>query len=104
MELCGLGSRRERHGIEVHGIGRVPVRGGMRTAGIEEVDVASEAAACLSDGVIGVQVNLFVFDRAPQSFDEDVVAPAATTVHTDAHLVSPQSCDERCAGEHPDRC
>ena len=45
MELCGLGSRRERHGIEVHGIGRAPVKFGMRASGIEEVDVASETDA-----------------------------------------------------------
>ena len=62
--------------------------------GFEEVDEASEVAARLADGVIGVQVNLFVFDRAPQPFDEDVVAPAAATVHADAHLVGLQGCDE----------
>ena len=44
MELCGSGRRRERHGIEVHGIGCAPVKCCMRTSGVEEVDVASEDA------------------------------------------------------------
>ena len=87
MEICGLGSRRERRGVEVHGIGRAPVKSGMRASGVEEVDVANEAVACLADGVIGVQIHFFVLDRAPRPFEKDVVAPASATVHADARLV-----------------
>lgn len=68
MELCGLGGRRERQGIEVHGIGSAPVKCGMRSAGVEEVDIASEAAARLADGVVDAQVNSsYLIDRHSRS-------------------------------------
>lgn len=54
--------------LKVHGIGHAPVKSGMRTWGIEKVDVAGEGAAHLADGVIGVRIDLFAFDRAPQPF------------------------------------
>lgn len=94
MDLCGLGKRCKRHGIQVGCIGRAPVKCDMRASGIEEVEVASKAAARLADGVIVVQVHLFIVDRASQLFDEDVVAPAVATVHADAHLVDLQSSNE----------
>jgi hypothetical protein len=33
--------------------------------------------------VVGIEINLLVLDRGPQPFDEDVVSPGATPVHTD---------------------
>ncbi|MDP9839791.1 hypothetical protein J2T09_004571 [Neorhizobium huautlense] len=34
------------------------------------------ASACLGHGLVGVEIDLFVFDRPPKPFDEHVVPPA----------------------------
>jgi len=35
-------------------------------------------------GLMGAQVDLFIFDALPQALNEDVVAPAAASLHRDA--------------------
>ena len=89
-----LGSRRERPRVEVHGIGRAPVKGSMRTSGVEEGDVASDAGSSLGDGFIGMQVDLLVLHRSPQPLNEDVVAPGAAAIHADADLMTLENADE----------
>ena len=42
----------------------------------------------------GVQVDVVVFQRAPQSLDEDVVNGPAGSVHRDPHLGVAQDLDE----------
>ena len=48
---------------------------------------------------MGVQVHFFVLDRAPQSFDEHVVAPGASSIHRNRDIVPDQRTRERGAGE-----
>lgn len=40
----------------------------------------------LSAGFIGFQVDLFVLDRSPEPFDENVVFEASFTVHADFYV------------------
>src|SRR3954464_15727234 len=49
--------------------------------------------------VVGPKVDLFVFDRAPNPLDEDVVAPGAFAVPADRNGVVPQQTGDRDAGE-----
>ncbi len=42
---------------------------------IIEVQIPAKRCPRIGDAIVGVQVNLFVFDRFPFSFDEDIVAP-----------------------------
>ena len=52
----------------------------MRSPRVVEVQISGEARAGLRDAVIGMQVDLLVFDRPPETFDEDVVAPSSLQV------------------------
>ena len=45
----------------------------MGTAAVVEDEVAADPGRRARDGVVGVQVDLFVLEGAPESFDEDVV-------------------------------
>lgn len=55
--------------------------------------------ASLADGFVGPQVNLLVFDAAPQPLDEHVVPPSAFTVHADGDAVAGERAGEGHAGE-----
>src|SRR4051794_14996595 len=71
----------------------------VRSARVVEVDVAANAFAGRAHGLVGMQVDLLVLDRAPHPFDEDVVAPAALAVHRDADAVFVQQSGERATRE-----
>ena len=58
---------------------------GVRASTIIEIEISPDAGFGLADAGVGMQINVFVFDRAPQPFDEHVVTPAATAVHADRH-------------------
>lgn len=49
-----------------------------------------------------MQIDLLVFNRAPESFDEHVVAPTALAVHADLDRALLQQASERLAGELTD--
>jgi hypothetical protein len=66
---------------------------------VEKREVASEAGPDVGDGLVGVQVDLFVFHGAPEPLDEYVVPPAALAVPADLNLVGPQHAQEVGAGE-----
>jgi hypothetical protein len=53
----------------------------------------------LSDAGIGVEIDLLVFEAAPQSLDEDVVHEAALAIHADRDPVTLQDAGEIVAGE-----
>ena len=46
-----------------------------------------------------MKVNLFILDRFPQTFDKDVVPPAAFAIHADLDTVLMKGDDEGRAGE-----
>src|SRR6266481_3815497 len=48
---------------------------------------------------IGMQVNLFVFEAAPQPLDEDIVHAAPLAIHANRDLVPAQHPGEVVAGE-----
>src|SRR5206468_1482165 len=52
-----------------------------------------------ADAVVGPQIDLLVFDAAPQAFDEYVVAPGALAVHADCDAVVGEHAGEGRAGE-----
>ena len=66
---------------------------------IVEVEIAPDRRACLGSGVIGSEIDLLVFDAAPQPLDEDVVPPSALAVHADGDPVFDQRASEGRAGE-----
>lgn len=58
----------------------------MWTSAIVEGEIAADASASLGYGLVGVEIDLFVFDRPPEPLDEDVVAPRALAIHRDGDL------------------
>jgi hypothetical protein len=43
---------------------------------VVEAEVVADTGAGLRDSVIGVQVDLLIFDGPPEVFDEDVASPS----------------------------
>src|ERR1700732_2161598 len=71
----------------------------MRTFAVKEVEIPADRGACLADAVVGPEIDLLVFDRAPESLDEDVVAPCPLAVHADGDGVVEQQAGEGGTGE-----
>ncbi len=42
-----------------------------------KVQITTDPRAYLGHGLVGVEVDLFAFDRPPKPFDEDIVPPRA---------------------------
>jgi hypothetical protein len=64
-----------------------------------EVEIAADRGAGIRHPVVGAQINLLVFDAAPQSLDEHVVAPGALAVHADRNAVGGEHAGEGRPGE-----
>lgn len=73
-----------------YGVGGSAAEGVVGPTMIEEGEVSGEAGPHVGDALLAVEVDLFVLDRAPEPFDEDVVPPAALAVHADLNLVRAQ--------------
>ena len=53
---------------------------------VVEAEPSGDPGLRLGDIRIGVEVDLFVFEAAPQPLDEDVVHAATLAVHADCDL------------------
>ena len=71
----------------------------MRAAAIVEIEVASQRLPDLGNGLVAVQVNLFILDRFPEAFNEDVVSPTALAIHADLNPVLLKQANEGGTGE-----
>src|SRR5260370_12889401 len=69
--------------VEVGAIRRPSVKARMRSLAVVEVEIAADRGARLADAVVGPEIDLFVFDRAPEPLDENVVPPRSLAVHAD---------------------
>ncbi len=69
------------------------------TPAIVKVEVSADRDAGVGHGVVGAQIDLLIFDAAPQPLDEHVVAPGAPAVHADGDAVTGEHAGERRAGE-----
>jgi hypothetical protein len=45
----------------------------MRPSAVVEVEVAAERSPRLGDAVVGLEVNVLVFDGTPEPLDKDIV-------------------------------
>src|SRR5260370_1077381 len=72
---------------------------GVRSATVIEVQITADRRAGLGHAIVASQIDLLVFDAAPQSLDEDVVAPGALAVHADCDAVLDQHAGEGGAHE-----
>jgi hypothetical protein len=71
----------------------------MRASGIVEAETASNARAGVGHGLIGLEVDFRVLDRAPDPLNEDIVPPSALAFHEHGDLSLLQCIREVHGGE-----
>ena len=71
----------------------------MRPFLIIEEEVVGQPQEEPGYGVVGVEVEVFVFDGAPEAFDEHIVQGSAASVHADPDAFPLQSGGEAGGGE-----
>src|ERR1022692_4771690 len=96
---CALGRQSFWRTVEIYLVGRLCPQAGVRASGVVELDVARDLASGFAHRLVGVQVDLLVFERAPEALDEHVVAPAALAVHADLDALFFEPPGEVFAGE-----
>ena len=71
----------------------------MRPLAVVEVQIPADRSARFAGAVIGPEVDLLVFDRAPPPLDKHVVQPSAAAVHADRDGLRQEETGEVGAGE-----
>ena len=71
----------------------------MRPLVVVELEIFFQALFCIIYSVVGVEINFFIFDTAPESFNKDVITPAAFSVHADLDVVIFQHVGKFQAGD-----
>ena len=71
----------------------------MGTLRIIEVEIATEAVSGISAILICFQIDFFVFNCPPQSFDEQVIIITSLPIHADSDSMFFQETGEGLAGE-----
>ena len=71
----------------------------MRALGIVKLEVTPDLASGFAHRLVGVQVDVFVFERTPQPLDENVVSPPAFAIHTDLDALFFEPSGEGFTGE-----
>ena len=69
--------------MEVYLVGRLGPQARMRALAVVELEVAADFGSRFGDRLVGVQIDMLVFERAPQPLDEDIVGPATLAIHAD---------------------
>ena len=97
--FCLCGGVPCRQVVIVHLVWRLAVKRPVWSLLIVEYQVALQALVCGADGLVGVQIDLLVFNAFPRSFHEHVVPPTPFPVHADLDAVVLQEPRELLAGE-----
>src|SRR5260370_2388310 len=71
----------------------------MRTSAVVKVEIPANRMSRLADAFVGPQIDLLVFDAAPQPLDEHVVPPCSFAIHADRDAVAGERAGEGRAGE-----
>lgn len=58
----------------------------MWASGVVEGQISANAQAGLRYGLVGVEVDLLIFDRPQEPLDEHVVAPCTLAIHRNGDL------------------
>jgi len=85
--------------VGVYLIRRLRLQAGVGAHRDVEPDVFCHSIPRLTDRVVGVQVDLLLFDGLPNTLDEDIAASGSAAVHADSDFISLQPPGEGFAGE-----
>lgn len=58
----------------------------MWASAVVEAQISADGSAGLGYGLVGVEIDLLVFDRPPEPLDEDIIPSRALAVHRDGDL------------------
>src|SRR5260370_19629718 len=83
----GVGWLAQRRKIEVGLIRGAVVKARMRSSPVVKVEISTNRASRLTDGFVGSQIDLLVFDAFPKPLDEHVVSPSSFALPADGHAV-----------------
>ena len=97
--VCLCGGMPGRQVINVHSIRCVTVKRSVRPGLVIERQVALQSLVRGADGLVGVQIDLLVFDTLPQPLDTHLVAPTPFPVHADQDAVVFQQPRELQTGQ-----
>jgi hypothetical protein len=73
--------------VEVYLVGCATSKARVWPSAVVKVEVAADPGPSFGNRGIGVEVDLLIFDRAPQALNEHIVASAASAVHADRNLL-----------------
>ena len=71
----------------------------MRSSPVVKIEIPTNRASCLADGFVGSQIDLLVFDAAPQPLNEHIVPPGPFAIHADGDAVVGKQVGERRTSE-----
>ena len=71
----------------------------MWSAPVVERQITTKTATRLRDASVGPEIDFLVFDRPPEPFDKDIVAPRALAVHANRDLGVLQGREKGDGGE-----
>src|SRR5216683_773881 len=71
----------------------------MRSSPVVKVEISTNRASRLTDGFVGSQIDLLVFDAFPKPLDEHVVSPSSFAIHADGDAVVGEDTGKGRSGE-----
>ena len=83
----------------VYLIGCHSTQTGVPSVLVVEVHPIANALLCLVDTVVGFQIDLLIFQTAPETLDKYIVHPAALAVHADLNIMLLEHIGEALTGK-----
>src|SRR5882672_1847515 len=71
----------------------------MRSSPVVKVEISSNRASRFTDGFVGSQIDLLVFDAFPKPLNEHVVSPSSFAIHADGDAVFGEDAGKGRTGE-----
>src|SRR5664280_569357 len=99
VETALVSCQAEWQRVEVGLIRGAAVKTRMWTSAVVEVEIPANRSSRLADGFVSSQIDLLIFDAAPQPFDEHIVPPSPFAVHADGDAVLGEHAGEGRAGK-----
>ena len=77
----------------------LPVKARMRAPGVIECEVPADRGAGIGNGIVSSEIHFLILHRAPNSLNENIVAPRTLAIHADGDAVPDEDAGELGTGE-----
>ena len=71
----------------------------MKPFVIIKLEIAFQAYVCVMRRLVVIKIDFFIFERPPESFDEDIIEATTTPVHADVNMAICQHSSKIIAGK-----